>query len=190
MSEKTMRKGIKVHIFNLNQQEEINACLATVRLSEHGVQIVPGTFFASGKITIFENLLPLEEVTTTVGKESSDLLGPIAKNWATGQDMLLKLDSLLSYMMERKGKGSHNTRNTWEKDYKARMDAREQTLSKMAICKREAELVMSGRYPALELTKDGAKAYGLPFELPELSDVEEEQIYAQEEPKKGARQGS
>ena len=173
--DKDLRKGIKTHIFKLDEQEAINKCLAEVRLSEHGVQIVPGTFFAPGRMIIFENLLPLEEEDIELGATPEELLGPIGKTWTTGQDMLLKLDSVLAYMLERKGKGSKNTQFTWEKDFKARTKAREETLSKMAMAKREAELIVSGRYPTLNLTKDGAKSFAKTFELPELTDVEEDE---------------
>jgi hypothetical protein len=187
------RKGVKVHIFNLDEESKINECLQEVRLAEHGVQMIPGTFFKQGKVCIFENLEPLEDEDEVVkiGHTNEEMLRAIDQKWRKFQSALQEVDTTLSYYRPRVNTGSGNTKMENQKILREHEALRKDILARMAMAKLEAQLIVSGRYPQLELRKADTGALTLAFELPELDGVDPEQVYGKkEETVKGPRSGS
>lgn len=191
--------GIRSHIFKLSQEAEINECLAHVRLHQHGIQVIPGTFFAQGKIVIFENLDPVEdedESVVKIGATEEEMLRGHDQKWRKLQKDLLDVDLTLEYFKGRKGKGSKNTQLDTEKTIKKGEELRESLLGQMAMCKREATLVLAGRYPQLSLPRVESESYASTLELPQLDTVEPETIYQPEDggqgqgPRSTPRKGS
>lgn len=187
------RKGIKIHIFKMSQEKEINECLRTIRLAEHGVHMNPGSMFKEGNICIFENLEPLEatENKVALGHTNEEMLRPIDQKWRKFQSALQETDITLEYYRPRCKTGSQNTQNENQRIVKEHEKLREDILSRMAMCRREALLIVSGRYPQLELDKTESESYKSAFELPPLEQVEPESVYGKPpaENKKGFRPG-
>lgn len=183
------RKGIKYHVFKVEDQDGINECLANVRLSEHGVQMIPGTMFKQGHVCIFENLDPLEEneEVVKVGHTNEEMLRSIDQKWRKFQTALQETDITLEYYRPRQKTGSGNTQMENQRIVRDHEKLREDILGRMAMCRREAQLIVAGRYPQLELDKTESESYKLAFELPPLDQVEPESVYGKspEDPKKG-----
>jgi hypothetical protein len=187
------RKGIKIHIFKMSQQKEINECLRTIRLAEHGVHMNPGSMFKEGNICIFENLEPIEDTSSKValGHTSEEMLRSIDQKWRKFQTALQETDITLEYYKPRMKSESSMIRTEATKIVRDHEKLRADILSRMAMCRREALLVVSGRYPQLELDKEESETYKSAFELPPLEQVEPDSVYGkppQEDPK--GRQGS
>lgn len=175
------RKGVKCHIFGLNDQEAINQCLANVRLAEHGINMVPGSLFRQGKVVIFENLDPLPEEenneTVTVGAAESDMLRTHDQKWRKLQADLLNVDLTLDYFKGRKGKGSSNTKLETDRTIRHGEELRTSILSQMAMVKKEVGFILAGRYPQLTMNRPDKQGLADSLKLPDLTEVEPEAIY-------------
>lgn len=186
------RKGIKIHIFKMSQQKEINECLRTIRLAEHGVHMNPGSMFKEGNICIFENLEPIEDTSSKValGHTSEEMLRSIDQKWRKFQTALQETDITLEYYRPRMKTGSANTQMENQKIVKNHEQLRKDILGRMAMCRREALLIVSGRYPQLELDKTESDSYKSAFELPPLEQVEPESVYGKPQEQQKPPRGS